>query len=142
MGDLHADITALYKAGAVTIPHAANYFGKAAQNVHKTALSDEALFQPVGDGSGTSSLSQKWSELRNTMQDQVLVKTQNNLIAAGEALVEVAESYVDQDGVNGDALEESFQDIDDRDNPADAPPPYVTPAPGTGDPHPEQYGPH
>lgn len=138
MGDFVADVTALYRAGSVTLPHAADYFGKAAVAVHKTALNDSATFTAMGDGSGTGQLQTKWTALRDAIQDQVLVRTQTSLIGAGEALAAAAVVFAEQDGVNGGAIQENIAEIDNGGNPADAPPPYVTPAPDTNAPHPEE----
>jgi hypothetical protein len=72
------------------------------------------------------------------MQDSVAVKTHDNLVAGGDALRQIAESYATADNLSAEDLAEFNDKIENSDDSVlFEPPPYVPDAPSTDDPHPE-----
>lgn len=144
--ELHVDdLTDLWRVGAVLLPTVAIQYSTMASELHKTEMNEEPGFSRTGGGMG--SLHAAWSDLRNTMQDQVAVKTRDNLVRAGEALKQIAESYATTEHLSADQLAEFNSEIENSANdPAFRTPGHVPEAPSTSDPHPEEnpdyYGPH
>ncbi|MGH8794832.1 MAG: hypothetical protein ACRDXX_19585 [Stackebrandtia sp.] len=141
--NLHSDLESLYDAGAVRLPQVAAQYAKVAQALHKTALSEESAFtRSIGGPLGP--LYYAWTALRDTMQDEVAVKSHDNLVAAGEALTQISEGFADQDHLNARYLgqfRDHVENIDDEPVPDDRPPEHMPDAPSTSDDHPLDYGP-
>lgn len=138
MGDeVHVDdLIDLWRAGAVLLPTAAIQFAEMASKLHQTSLNDNGAFNRTDGGLGP--LHPVWTGLRDTMQDDVAVKTHTNLVAGGDALRQIAESYATTDHISAEDLAEfndALENVDD--SVLYEPPPYVPDAPSTDDPHPE-----
>lgn len=130
------DLTDLWRAGAVLLPTVAIQYSTVASALHRTSLSEGPAFSRTGGGMGP--LHSAWTGLRDTMQDRVAVKTYDNLVRAGDALKQIAESYATTDYLNRDQLAEFHHEIENADDdPVFEPPAYVPDAPSTADPHPE-----
>ncbi|ADD44553.1 hypothetical protein [Stackebrandtia nassauensis] len=159
---LSADVTNLYTAGRTFLPQAAEKYGEGAQEIHKTGQLDESAFRrdKVTNADGTRKphwtddprnggkdqfttvsdlgrMQPQWSELRNMLQDQVLVVTRNSLVRAGSALCQIAEHYAATDGEARDALEKVRANLNTTSDPTYRPPSYIPEAPRHDDPHPE-----
>lgn len=127
------DVWELWRAGAIHMQNLAGQYGEAAIALHRTGLSQDQAFQGC-----TTNLPTAFANLRNAVQDQVFVVSQNNLIKSGEALADIATRFAERDGLNGrlidniEGLDEPGTDPDSR------PPSYVPEAPSSDDPHPEE----
>jgi hypothetical protein len=126
----------LWRAGAVLLPTAAVQFAEMASKLHQTSLNDGGAFSRTEGGLGP--LHPVWTGLRDTMQDSVAVKTHDNLVAGGDALRQIAESYATAEYLSTEDLNEFNNKIENSENDRlFEPPPYVPDAPSTDDPHPE-----
>lgn len=130
------DLEDLWRAGAVLLPTAAGQFAAMASKLHQTSLNDSGAFSRTDGGLGP--LHSVWTGLRDTMQDSVAVKTHDNLVAGGDALRQIAESYATTDYISAEDLADFNETIENSGNSVlFEPPPYVPEAPSTDDPHPE-----
>jgi phospholipase/lecithinase/hemolysin len=138
-----ADLEAIYTAGKATLPNVAQVFGSAGQCVHATSGSESAAFTftGAGAGAGVKHLHAQWAALRDTLRDRILAPTQQSLLTSGQALVQVAGDYAQQDGDNAKAI----KDLDTRlavngdGVPANKPPTSVTTVPKHDDPATREY---
>ncbi|HEY8471531.1 MAG TPA: hypothetical protein VIL37_02720 [Natronosporangium sp.] len=139
--DLHVDdLTDLWRLGAVLLPTVAIQYATMASELHKTALNEGPAFER--SKSGPTKLLTAWTELRDTMQDQIAVKTHQRLLTAGEALKQIAEGYATTDYLSAEDIARFNEEIENANNdPVFEPPPYVPDAPSTDDPHPEENPP-
>lgn len=126
------DIWDLWRAGAIHLPNMGNQYGKAAQEVHKAAMSASNAF----DGA-VPELATAFAELRNALQDKILVKGGENLYKSGEALSKLAVRFSEQDGDNATRLQDSIKGLEDA-TPENRPPDVTETAPSSDDPHPEE----
>ena len=126
------DVWELWRAEAVHMQNLASQYGESATALHRTALSQDQAFE----GAATE-LPAAFANLRNTLQDQILVVSRENLTKSGNALAGIATAFAERDGMNG-RLIEKIDGLDDAGtNPDDRPPAYVPEAPSSDDPHPE-----
>lgn len=143
------DLTELWNAGAVQLPAVAVQYAALAQALHRTALPQDAAFRrSIGGG---SRLPTAWTSLRNLVQDEIAVRSHENLVKAGEALTKIADSYATTDFLNEAqirAYETEIEGIgngvvrlDDGTERERTPPPDVPDAPSSSDPHPQQRPP-
>ena len=130
------DLEKLWKAGAVNLQAVAAQFSQSASHVHKTALSEHQVFSGA-----TRELVTAWNQIRNQLQDEILVKSYENCTKSGNTLANIAISISEQDSDNKERLAETIDEIenspvlDDR-------PPSVPEAPSSDDPHPDtRHGP-
>jgi hypothetical protein len=143
------DLRELWHAGAVDLPTVAAQYSEVAGQLHKTGLNQSGAFNrtgysPTGGAASTGGrLGYEWTRLRNAVQDDIAVRSQANLVAAGRALVEIANSYATTDHLSAEqigqyqAYVESIENNDDEFRR----PPYVPDAPSSDDPHPEDRHP-
>lgn len=143
------DLKELWNCGAVKLPLVAVQYAVMAGGLHDTGLSQDAAFgrqgySPTGGAhTAMGRLGAEWTRLRNLVQDDIAVRSHQNLCAAGEALTRIAESYATTDYLNADQIGEFEGYIESIENSAESyrRPPYVPDAPESGDLHPEQqYG--
>ena len=126
------DVWELWRAGAVHMQNLAAQYGEATIAVHRTGVSEEQAFKGC-----TTNLPTAFANLRNALQDQILVTSQNNLIKSGEALADIATRFAERDGLNADLIDK-IEGLDEPGtNPDNRPPSYVPEAPSSDDPHPE-----
>lgn len=126
----------LWEAGAVKMPTIGDQYAEAAIEVHRSAMSADRAFARSG---GNGALYKALTDLRNLFQDKVLVKSSDNCVAAGEALMKIADSFATADYLNAAEIEE-YNDNKDEVRNSDSPserPPEVRDAPGSEDPHPD-----
>jgi hypothetical protein len=136
------DLVDLWEAGAVKLPQVAIQYSELAQGLHQTGLSDEAAFTRSIGGYGP--LFTAWTGLRNMVQNDVAVRSHNNLLAAGRALTQIADAYATTDHLSAQQVGQYQQDIEDiqhSPNQDRQPPDYVPDAPSSTDPHPEEERP-
>jgi hypothetical protein len=144
------DLTDLWDAGAVKLPQVAAQYAAVAQALHQSALSEDQAFQPRSSIPyvtsqnvclGPGPLHAVWVSLRSLMQDEVAVRTYNNLLAAGRALTQIADGYATTEYLNADQVgqyHDAIEDIQQSPNPNGRPPDQVPDAPASSDPHPEE----
>ena len=108
-------------------------------------MSETAAFtRSIG---GLGPLYAAWTELRDLVQGTIAVQSRENLLAAGTALTQIAESFADTDELNAQLVEYAAE-LDSplstdpetgeiTGTPEYERPPYVPDAPGPDDPHPE-----
>lgn len=126
------DIWDLWRAGAVHLPNMGNQYAKAAQEVHKAALSSQNAFNGA-----VPELATAFADLRNVLQDKILVTGSDNLYKSGKALSDLAVEFSELDGDNKSRLQTSIDDLED--GPQENRPPAVTEtAPDHDDVHPEE----
>lgn len=128
------DEVQLWRAGAVTLPTAANRFTYASGQVHRSAAYEDAVFSGLGGELAT--LKAAWTGLRNELQDNVLNATYNNLVKAGEALIGVAEMAAETDGGNAAKLNEAKELLENDEVSGNRPPAPFDPPPSSDDPAP------
>lgn len=132
----------LWRVGATNLPNVAIQYSEAAIEVHKCGLSDTPLFNR-SEG-GMSPLSKVFIPMRDDFQDKVLVKTQQGLQKAGEAVCKIADSFATGDYLNSAKLQEYADYKSDLESGEkgedDRPPSYIPPPPKSDDPHPEEQG--
>ncbi|CAM3135569.1 hypothetical protein [Stackebrandtia soli] len=104
------DLSQMWRVGAVDLPTAANQFAAAATAIHATAGSADGAF--TGPASGTSPMAGPWATLRNTLQDRIFVKTNENLNKAGDVLAAMAIAFSEQDASNKTGLETAIEGIE------------------------------
>lgn len=143
------DLKELWHCGAVKLPQIAAQYSEMAGGLHDTGLSESSAFgrpaySPTGGTyTGMGRLGAAWSRLRNLVQDDIAVRSQQNLMKAGEALTRIADSYATADYLNADQIGQYQNYIKSIENSADTyrRPPSVPDAPSSDDPHPELSGP-
>jgi hypothetical protein len=132
------NLTELWQAGAVKLPQVAVQYTELARDLHKTGLSQEAAFRRSIGGLGK--LYYEWTRLRNLIQDEIAVRSHENLAMAGEALVMIANSYATTDHLSREQMEKYEDHIERIETGEDyRRPPQVLDAAAAGDPHPEEY---
>jgi hypothetical protein len=140
------DLKELWNAGAVKLPQVAVQYSEMAGGLHKSGLSEDGGFgrpgySPTG-GTYTAMgrLGYAWVRLRNLVQNDIAVRSHNNLIAAGEALAKIADSYATTDYLNSDQIDQYNDYVESIETSSDSyrRPPYVPDAPDSNDPHPEE----
>lgn len=132
------DLLDLWEAGAVKLPQVAAQYAELAQRLHQTGLSEGAAFSRSTGGLGR--LHAAWTSLRDTIQDDIVVRSYGNLLAAGRVLTQIAEAYATADYLNADEVgqyRQAITGIQNSPNPDGRPPSYVPDAPTSDDPHPE-----
>jgi hypothetical protein len=132
------DLIDLWEAGAVKLPQVAVQYAELAQTVHKTGLSEGGAFSRSTGGLGP--LHPVWTSLRGKVQDDIVVRSHRNLLAAGRVLTEIAHAYATTDHLNADQVgqyQQAIAGIQNSANPDGRPPSYVPDAPISDDPHPE-----
>ena len=106
-----------------------NQYGLAAQATHRSAKAQGRAF----DGAAGEFVS-AFTELRNVLQDQVLVTSSENMANAGTSLANIATSFSEQDASNAAELKAKAEGL--KDGPiGDQPPGYQQPRPRHDDPH-------
>jgi hypothetical protein len=142
------DLKELWHCGAVKLPLIAVQYSEMAGGLHDTGMSQDAAFgregySPTG-GTYTASgrLGAEWTRLRNLVQDDIAVRSHNNLVKAGEALTRIADSYATTDYLNADQIDQYNDYIESIESSDDSyrRPPYVPDAAQSDDPQPEPYG--
>jgi hypothetical protein len=134
------DVIDLWRAGVVMLPNTAIQYVEMARELHASAVFESGAFRNPNGAMGP--LHPVWTKLRDIMQDTVAVKSRDRLVAAGEALRRIAESYATTDQLSATDLEKwrrvtgGILDVSDNPDPALRPPDGVPAAPSTGDPHP------
>jgi len=131
------DLIDLWRAGAVQLPQVAVQYSELAGALHKTGLSEGPAFDRSIGGRGP--LFDTWTSLRNTIQNDIAVRTHSNLLTAGKVLTEIADAYATTDYLNADELggyQQAIAALQVSPNP-DARPPSVPDAATSDDPHPE-----
>jgi hypothetical protein len=106
---LAADLARLMALGGTDLPQLASLYARLNREVAGTSANDLNAFGggeaytgvSGGRGAGGSlgDLYQTWSGLRDLLQD-VLASTATSVQAAGEAVVSIARSYAETDGVS------------------------------------------
>ena len=91
-GDVNVELEKLWRAGAVDLPQAAAAFQAGATEIEQSQSEANAAFKRSGGGMG--SLYPEWEKLRNTLQANILIKSHENLLKAGETLTHIANDYV------------------------------------------------
>ncbi|GAA4892583.1 hypothetical protein LX16_1988 [Stackebrandtia albiflava] len=124
------DITDLWRTGAVHLRTAAVQFAKAAQSAHDSAADQDAAFTRTSGGRGP--LYPVWTALRNRLQDEVFVKSRDNLVRAGEVLAAVAVDFAERDAGHSAELDRVREQVED--GPEYERPPTVPTAPSSDDP--------
>lgn len=141
------DLTELWQAGAVKLPQVAGQYAEMARALHASALSESGAFGersiPGAPSYATwgGPLAAVWRSLRNLVQDDIAVRSHQNLLAAGRVLVDIANGYATTDYLNADevgSFQQAIEDYENSPNPDRRPPPSVTTAPTSLDPHPEE----
>ncbi|HEY8471737.1 MAG TPA: hypothetical protein VIL37_03770 [Natronosporangium sp.] len=141
------DLTELWQAGAVKLPQVAAQYAEMARELHATALSESHAFgQRTIPGAPSYAtwggpLLSVWSNLRDMVQDDIAVRSYDNLIRAGQVLVDIANGYATTEYLNTSELSqyhEAIEDYEHHPNPDRRPPAYIPEAPSTTDPHPEE----
>lgn len=138
------ELTKLWKAGAYTLPNAAAQYGRAGGSVNKTGGSDESAFartqvdgnfmEPMGpdmalENTNLGKLQPQWTRLRDTLQNRIIHQTRENLVKAGEALVQVANDYAERDDEARDALDKETQKLRGHEPVVPGAPTHHTPKP-------------
>jgi hypothetical protein len=132
------DLIDLWEAGAVKLPQVAAQYAELAQRLHQTGLSEGAAFSRSTGGLGP--LHATWTSLRDTIQNEIVVRSYHNLLAAGNVLTQIAAAYATTDHLNAGEVgqyQQAITDIQNSPNPDGRPPSYVPDAPTSNDPHPE-----
>lgn len=123
------DIWDLWRAGAVHMQNMSNQYGLAAQATHRSAKSQGKAFDGAAGEFVTA-----FTELRNVLQDQVLVTSSDNMANAGTSLANIAVRFSEQDGRNATELKTRVEGL--QNGPIeDRPPGYQQPRPRHDDPH-------
>lgn len=138
------DLKELWHAGAVDLPLVAAQYTQMARGLHSTGAGEGAAFGRTGVSQGGSAttgpgrLGSVWGRLRNLVQDEIAVRSHDNLVAAGDALVKIAESYATTDHLSADQLGQYQAYVDSVKTSDDSyrRPPYVPDAPSSDDPRP------
>ncbi|HIV58890.1 MAG TPA: hypothetical protein H9902_13140 [Candidatus Stackebrandtia faecavium] len=91
-GDVNVELEKLWRAGAVDLPQAAAAFQAGATEIEQSREAADAAFKRSGGGMG--SLYPEWEKLRNTLQANILTKSHENLLKAGETLTHIANDFV------------------------------------------------
>lgn len=140
------ELTKLWRAGAYTLPEAAAQYGDAGRKADWTTGFDESGFlrthvdgevtQPMGvdqpiEITGLGKLQPQWTRLRDTLQNRIIHKTRENLVKAGEALIQIANDYADRDTAARTALDKEQRELEA------AGPPIVPEAPTHTTPKPK-----
>lgn len=128
-GLTEADVQALWDAGAVYMPKLANNYASAASDLHRAAISADGAFE----GSITN-IASNFASLRDRLQNQILVKSSENMHSAGETLASFALEIVGLDDENGSSVDERAQPLQDH-IPGNQPPDVID-APRSSDDHP------
>lgn len=102
-------LKSLYRTGKVTLPVGAASYSEVAQAVHATSSNEGAVF---GGPLGTSPVQAQWTALRDLFQDQVVVRTQQNIVKSGEVLAKIAIHFGEQDGQNKTELDKYRENLD------------------------------
>ncbi|GAA4910355.1 hypothetical protein LX16_2729 [Stackebrandtia albiflava] len=123
----------LWQMGGVTLPQAAHCFGLAGNWLHTTSAYQDTAFSGM-DGLGD--LKNAWIAYRNLIQDEVVWQTNQNLIAAGTALTELAEHIAETDTGNGELLDSVKEDLANDPVVGNRPPVEVTEPATSDDPPP------
>lgn len=134
------DLEELHRCGAVHLPNVAVQHSEVASALHKTALSEgHAFHRSIG---GTSPVQAAFAALRNRFQDDITVRSVENLLSAGVVLTQIADSFATADYLNAEDLQKYQDYLDGLGAPdaadRDRPPPYVPDPPSSDDPHPEE----
>jgi hypothetical protein len=97
---LAADLSQLWAAGKVDLPQIADVYTRLNRDLAGTADGDADAFgvgyAPKGSGGSAGELYQKWSALRDMLQD-ALGQSALGAEAAGAALVAIADTYAAND---------------------------------------------
>jgi hypothetical protein len=141
MGVRVDDLRELWHAGAVDLPQVAVQYSELAVDLHQTGRSQEAAFRRSIGGMGR--LYDQWTRLRNAVQDEIAVRSHNNLVAAGETLVKIADSYATTEYLNAEQINQYHAYVESIESSDEGyrRPPYVPDAPSSDDAHPEEYSP-
>ncbi|CAM3532055.1 hypothetical protein [Stackebrandtia soli] len=126
------DIWDLWRAGAVHMQYMGNQYAYAAQETHQSALSQGQAFNGAAP-----ELVSAFTELRNLVQNDILVASSAAMVNSGTALADIAVRFSIQDDDNKDLLRNKITDLEDNGDAQDRPPPFTPSAPESDDPHPE-----
>lgn len=141
--DLSADdIGDIWRAGAVYMQEIGNQYGRSASSLHSTALSEGSAFEGAN-----GELAANFSQLRNLLQDRILVQSWENFSTAGDTIASFALEIVGLDSENGSSVDDRAADL--QEIMPGARPPSIPDPPSSGDdhpPHPDEpldpHGPH
>jgi hypothetical protein len=128
-----ADLSELRTVGAVDLPSMAYTFAALNNVVNKTNSADSSAF--AWSSGGMSQAYSPWSQLRDSLQN-LLGKTSQNLEEAGQAVVQIVQTYADSDSAAKQSLQAAWRDgntppLLDGEYPPPGPAPAVVLQPGS-----------
>lgn len=108
------DLVVLWQAGAVKLPTVAGQYSELATELNGSRSWESTAFDRSTGGPGT--FVENWTSLRDTVQDAIAVKSYENLMAAGEALAQIANSYASDDHLTANEILEFNEEIEHIEN--------------------------
>lgn len=102
-------LEALYRTGRVDLPTGAQQYSGAAAGVNGTAAWEGDTFYGM---LGTSPVAGPFTALRDLVQDQILVRTQQAIVKSGKTLADIAVSLGETDKDGAERLEKVKKELD------------------------------